>query len=217
MPAEPGLHPWRKYLRFSVRGLIVLVLLIGAGLGWIVRDAHIERDAFAAVVRAGGNLQYDWQWSNGMPIPNGKPWVPGWLTDLIGFEYFSTITAVQVFSSSRTSDAIIVKVARLPRLENLSISSSNFGDAGVAHLEGLTNLTYLNLCNTHVTDAGLVHLRSLANLSELLLGNTAVTDAGLAHLKGLSKLSQLYLRGSQVTDAGMNELKRALPSLTIHR
>ena len=28
--------PWRRFLLFSVRGLIVLVLVIGAGLGWIV-------------------------------------------------------------------------------------------------------------------------------------------------------------------------------------
>ena len=42
MPAEPGLHPWRKYLRFSVRGLIVFVLVIGAGLGWIEVDPIVE-------------------------------------------------------------------------------------------------------------------------------------------------------------------------------
>jgi hypothetical protein len=214
--SNPVPHPWRSYLRFSVRGLIVFVLVIGAGLGWVLRDAHIQRDAVAAVIKAGGNLLHDWQWSNGKPVPGGKPWAPEWLTNLIGVDYFSDVTAVRVFSSSSTTDATIAKVARLPRLENLSINSPNVGDAGIAHLEGSTNLTYLNLMNTHVTDAGLVHLRNLTNLSELLLCETAVTDAGLAHLKGLSKLSYLHLRGSQVTETGMDELKRALPSLTIH-
>jgi hypothetical protein len=44
MPADPKTisRPWRRYLRFSVRGLIVLVLLIGAGLGWTVRSARIQ-------------------------------------------------------------------------------------------------------------------------------------------------------------------------------
>ena len=32
-------HPWRRYLRISVRGLIVLVLLVGSWLGWIVAHA----------------------------------------------------------------------------------------------------------------------------------------------------------------------------------
>ena len=35
--AKPVARPWRRFLRFSVRGLIVLVLVIGAGLGWTVR------------------------------------------------------------------------------------------------------------------------------------------------------------------------------------
>jgi hypothetical protein len=57
--ADPVSHPWRRFLRFSVRGMIVLVLVIGAGLGWIVRNAHIQRDAVAAIKSAGGRVYYD--------------------------------------------------------------------------------------------------------------------------------------------------------------
>jgi hypothetical protein len=53
---------WRRYLRFSVRGLIVLVLVVGAGLGWTVRSARIQRDAVAAIERAGGSVGYHFQW-----------------------------------------------------------------------------------------------------------------------------------------------------------
>ncbi len=42
-------RPWRRFVRLSVRGLIVLVLVIGAGLGWMVRQAHIQREAVAAI------------------------------------------------------------------------------------------------------------------------------------------------------------------------
>jgi hypothetical protein len=80
MPAEPGLHPWRKYLRFSVRGLIVFVLVIGAGLGWIVREAHIQREAVAAIKKAGGSVryswEYEWEWRDGNSIEGGEPWAP---------------------------------------------------------------------------------------------------------------------------------------------
>jgi hypothetical protein len=31
----PVAHPWRRFVRLSVRGLIVLVLVIGAGLAWL--------------------------------------------------------------------------------------------------------------------------------------------------------------------------------------
>ena len=47
--ARPVRRPWRRSLRFSVRGLIVLVLVIGAGLGSLVRSARIQREAVAAI------------------------------------------------------------------------------------------------------------------------------------------------------------------------
>ena len=37
---EPIARPWRRYIRFSMPGLIVLVLVIGAGLGPFVRSAE---------------------------------------------------------------------------------------------------------------------------------------------------------------------------------
>jgi hypothetical protein len=53
--SDHATHRWRKFLRFSVRGLIVLVLVIGAALGWFVRGARTQRDAVAAIERAGGS------------------------------------------------------------------------------------------------------------------------------------------------------------------
>ena len=52
---------WRKYLRFSMRGLIVLVLLTGGGLGWLIRGARIQREAVAALEKCGCAATYDWQ------------------------------------------------------------------------------------------------------------------------------------------------------------
>lgn len=49
-----GSLPWQRLLRPSVRGLIVLVLVVGAGLGWLVRCAQIQREAVAAIQNAGG-------------------------------------------------------------------------------------------------------------------------------------------------------------------
>jgi hypothetical protein len=67
--SDPTPHPWRRFLRFSVRGLIVIVIVVGVALGWIVREAHIQRDAVAAIEKAGGSVRYDWE-----------SWVPKWLS-----------------------------------------------------------------------------------------------------------------------------------------
>lgn len=54
----------RQWLRISVRGLIVLVLIIGAGLGWIVHGVRSQREAVAAIRRDGGAVLYDWEWKD---------------------------------------------------------------------------------------------------------------------------------------------------------
>jgi hypothetical protein len=186
-------HLWRRFLRFSVWGLIVLLLVLGAGVGWIVRQARIQRDAVVAIMKAGGSVKYDWEWSNGKNILGGKPWAPLRFVNLIGVDYFGHVTAVEFSAYPGATDATLKKVGRLTRVQALYANSPSLSDAGLAHLTGLTNLFTLDLAGTRVT------------------------DAGLAHLTGLSQLKQLYLRGTHVTDGGAKELNQALPSLKIIR
>jgi hypothetical protein len=100
MPAGPVSRPWRRYLRFSVRGLIVLVLVLGAGLGWLVRGARIQREAVAAITIPGGAVRYDWEGTIEGFVPEGKLWAPRWLVDLIGVDYFGHVISASLFRSS---------------------------------------------------------------------------------------------------------------------
>ncbi len=236
MPSGPVSRPWRKYLRFRLRGLIVLVLVIGAALGWIVRSARIQRDAVLAIQGAGGDVTYDWDWEYATSITAGKPRAPRWLVKLLGVDFFGHVTNVSRLIATDTS---IVHVGSLAELEGLSLVGSPVGDIGAAHFQGLTKLrtlelrgtkvtdvglkhlngltalNYLGLNSTPITDRGLVHLKGLSDLAYLNIHGTQITDAGLAHLKGLTKLRFIGLAGTQVTDAGMTDLERALPDLTI--
>jgi hypothetical protein len=171
---NPAPRPWRRFLRFSVRGLIVVVLVIGAGLGWIGREANIQRDAVAAVKNAGGAVRYDWEWTDGSAITGGKPWAPKWTVDLIGADYFGHVTQVWLHPSSTATDATLAHVGRLTRLQGLYLNSPHVSDAGLAHLKGLTDLSEVVLNCTQISDAGLVHLRGLTNLSVLWLVGTHV-------------------------------------------
>ena len=209
---KPLSQPWWNYVRFSLRALIVLVLLIAAGLGWLVRSAHVQRDAVAAIRRAGGSVSYDWEWNNGKSVPGGKPWAPKWLEDLIGVDYFAHVTSVWL--QPAPTDEAIVEVGHLTQLERLQLVGGFVSDRELAHLKGLTKLSNLSLSNNPVSDAGLAHLKGLTNLKSLQISGTKVTDAGLAHLKGLTKLSALTLGVTQVSDAGLAHLK-GLTNLTI--
>lgn len=238
MPAEPiSNRAWRRFLRFSVRGLIVAVLVIGAGLGWAVRSAQVQRDAVAAIQKAGGLVAYDWEAAENR-FHGGIPWAPPWLVNMLGVDYFGRVVGVIFFVDA--SDAELVYVGRLSSLVDLRITGRSVTDAGLLELRNLVSLRILGLADTKVTDPGLAHLERMSNLSELDLQGTQVTDAGLVNLKRLTKLSFLGLGGAavsdaglgrflpcfsddsgicgtQVTDAGENELQRALPNLKIYR
>jgi hypothetical protein len=130
MRAGPVSRPWRRFLRFSVRGLIVIVLVIGVGLGWVVRQAHVQRDAVAAILRAGGVVEYDWQRRNRKSIPGGEPSAPRWLVHLIGGDYFGHVTAVWL-SHMKETDATLADVGHLVRFGELYFNPQAISDAGL--------------------------------------------------------------------------------------
>ena len=188
------------------------MLVIGAGLGWILRSARIQREAVAAVKAAGGWVEYDWEWSNGESIAGGAPSAPRWLIGLDGIDQLGHGTALWLHASADAGGAV-VHAKRLTRLQSASFIQSSLSDNGLAHLKDLAELANLDVSGTQVTDAGLVHVMPLTNLSRLGLHDTQVTDAGLIHLRGLTKLSVLDLGGTRVTDAGLASLK-ALKNLS---
>ncbi len=199
---------WRSWLRISVRGLLILVLLLGAWLGWIARSARVQREAVAAIKKAGGHVEYDWHENS-----RGDVWPPFWFVDRIGIDYCLNVVYVGLLDDA--SSRVLVHVASLNRLQTLDLGSTTVSDAGLEHLERLRSLKTLNLSSTNITDVELRHLKGLTRLEALDLHWTRITDAGLVHLKGLTGLRELDLGDTEVTVAGAGDLRRTLPKLTI--
>jgi hypothetical protein len=201
-----------------------MVLVLGAWLGWFVRNARIQHDVVAAVQRAGGSVAYDIDWRNEGFNPYARPWTPmrlldgklwgtKWLIDHLGIDYFGSVVTVDLIPRRandplRANDATVALVGQLGRLDSLRLTGTAVTNAGLVHLKGLTGLRDLQLGNTQITDAGLAHLKGLTELRQLLLFNTPITDAGLDHLKDLTSLVLLDLSGTKVTDDGVIELER---------
>ena len=55
---------WRRWFRLRLLGLMALVLVVGAFLGWICYGARVQREAVAAIQNVGGRVAYDWEWKN---------------------------------------------------------------------------------------------------------------------------------------------------------
>ena len=202
------MRPWWRYLRFSVRGLMLVVLAAGGCLGWWLHLARVQRQAVAAIQAAGGLIRYEWDVA-------GSPAVPGWrrwVAEHVDVDLTSNV--VEVYLSPRCSEAELAQRAQFDRLEFLVVCGANVTDASMASLGRLTRLQFLDLENRPITDAALVHLEPLTGLEVLSLERTPVTDAGLIHLKGLANLWILRLARAQVGDAGLASLEGLAPGGT---
>jgi hypothetical protein len=115
---------WRRNLRFSVRGLVLLVLMFGVWLGWTAYRVRIQRDAIKAIRQAGGRIEYNWEWANGAKIPNGKPRWPKWVVDLVDINYLGHVTKVALWSDT-ASDENLVHISQLDRHEERVFEDSS--------------------------------------------------------------------------------------------
>lgn len=85
---------------------------------------------------------------------------------------------------TRLSDDDLAPLATMVNLVRLDLKRNNtLTDAALLPLKGLTRLEYLNLYGTKVTDAGLAHLAGLKNLRNLYLFETQCTAEGASRLR----------------------------------
>jgi Leucine-rich repeat (LRR) protein len=207
-------RPKRPWLQFSLRTLLVFVLLVSLFMSWFVvklRPAQKRQKVVEMVQEAGGLVRYKYKDTSKSYLHLSSDFkdtpIPAWLLDLLGTDFFMRVSEVDLYSSNGFGDERMSELAKLANLESLSLARSQVTDAGLVHLKGMSNLKGLCLYETQVTDAGLTHLAGMTDLRSLRLSGTQVTDVGLAHLKQLTSLSSLNLNETQVTDAGLEHLE----------
>jgi outer membrane protein assembly factor BamB len=123
------------------------------------------------------------------------------------------------FEKTMISDAGLLKLSKLTKLELLNVSGNSVKNDGLRHLQPLVRLRELDLSRLPIDDAGLAHLAPLKNLERLELVYTEgfagpkVTDASAPTLAALKQLRTLNLVGSRITDNSVSDLSR-LQNLT---
>ena len=182
--------PRRRRFQYSLRTLLIVMLLVGSGLGWFshkLQQARRQRVAVTGITNLSGVVGFDDEPANFAAGPPSSP-VPQWLRNLLGDDFFRTAVSVVAFN-----------------------------DGSLESAKELTELRRLDFVGGPATDAGLAHVRGLTRLHRLNLSDTQITDAGIEHLQGLTQLRELVLRGTRVTDAGVRQLQLALPNCHIER
>jgi len=200
--------PERRWYQFSLRALLVFVLLVSVGMSWLgvkLQQARKQKAAVEAIEKAGGVVYYDYGRESRSLLPTEvEPPYPTWLRESLGDDFFFDVRAV---SANDVSDEHLNHLAKLTTVKSLYLDSPQITDAGLEHLAELGKVCYLSLPGTQITDAGLVHLKSLTNLTTLDLSGTQITDAGLVHLTELTSLGALGLSDTQITDGGLEHVR----------
>jgi len=175
----------RRWRRFRLRTLFLLILLAALPLSWIAarhRQAARERAAIEAIREVGGTFGF-----------YGRRELFGWKAPVWAHELAG--------SGPRVADLWF----REP---------SEFSDADAELLVRLDPLPALSLHNTQVTDRGLETLSQHRGIQRLDLKGTPVSDEGLRYVAAMSQLTSLDLRETKVTCTGI-ELIGEMPNLQV--
>lgn len=219
----------RRWFRFSLRTLMIFVTIASAAFGWLgvkVRQALLQKEAAGEVLTLGGEVLYDYQFTNGdwdakVTLPG-----PAWLQNIADGHFLKNAVGINFWGFSPDDQRRKVAaqevpsiLPRFPKVQWLDLNGLPISDEGLMHLEGMTQLKNIHLINARVSDAGLVHLSRLTNLQGLSLTGARVTDAGLEHLQAMTQLRTLSLTNCGVTDRGLTKLQHCteLESLDLLR
>ena len=151
--------PKRRWYQYSLRTLFVLMTLFAIACSWYaveMQKAAKRRAAIAEITKLGGLVLY---YDAATPSWGEPPGWFSWLRILHGDEQLGNAVSVIFFSSSSITDAGLVHLKDLTKLERLEIQCTQITDAGLEHLKGLTSLEWLGLHYTHqITHEGVENL-----------------------------------------------------------
>ena len=149
---EPKLK--RRWFRFSLRTLLVVIALLCIWLGIITQRANKQRTAVVAVRNAGGKAHYYNGYNDSGEILTGyRPHGPEWLLNLLGYDYFGDIIEVEL-DDKQITDELVAQLKNLQELRQLSLRGVPITESALAQLSELPTLEYLDLALTPITLAG---------------------------------------------------------------
>jgi hypothetical protein len=216
--SSPTNMPTRRWSRFSIRVMMLIVLLIAVLLGWQANKAREQREVVAAVQKYGGWVHYDYEFVNGKLITGRSPWGPRWLREMLGDSFFQNVRQVSLVYDDSTGkrfdnsnvlacDDLLEKISKLPGIKELYLKETQTTDKGLRHIGKLTELEIFFIWDAKsVTDRGISRLVGLKNLKNIHISQSNLTDDSLALLSRLPSMAEMSLQGNHFSDEGLARL-----------
>ncbi len=228
-PTKPNPKPRRRWWSLSVRGLMLLVLVVGGFVGWQANRVARMRWAVAVLVRnpndppdyrppsdttsftIGGSpsrteVTYDDEYSNGVfPDPPSPAWLHEGLRWALGDDYFRNVSGLNLSRPPSAADSDAIEA--LGSVERLRLADFPLNDENLDRLVNCPRLRELSLMQSKLPARRLASVGALRNLRVLDLSNTDATADDLAPLANLSLLEDLELPPEAGIDAGLLHLQ----------
>jgi len=197
----------RRWLSFSLRGFLLLILLLSIPLAWLgqkysrmrIEDAVVEQ-----ILEANGTVIYEHhdEAANGggfhVSTKNPAPG-PQWIRSLLGEHIFTSVRHVR-FTFGKVDDDVIAELPRLQDLEVLAISSTSLTDESIDSLRQIPQLRELFLHVENISPEAFNRLRTHPQLEMLHLVEDLASAEALQQFQSWPHLKHVKLFSSRATD-----------------
>lgn len=214
--------PRRRWLSFSVRGLLIGMTLVCLLLGWLGRHyvQMIEENAIVdEVMQSGGQVYYDYHKRSQQLGEPQDPAGPKWLRDLLGEHLFSRVEAVEIFAQTENAEEAAADVVRLKGLTHLKRVALGNIPLEDPQIEVLRRMREVRLMRGQISAEQFAKLAQSPSLQAVWLRVEAMDDRLLASLPTFANLQELnlsFLNGRydehSITRQGMQSIG-AMPHL----
>lgn len=208
----------RRWFQFSLRTLLVFVLLVGIGMSWFavkVRQAREQKEVVEAISQAGGSVLYDWVYSYDYD-PNEIPKPPGpiILRKLFGDDFLDTVVEVEIQCGDPVTGTapplptgFLDHLEQLPELRTLLLDDAEISADDMRRISELSSLERLTLASASFREDGWEHVKEPSRLTELDLSGSRISDGAMTYFGRLRDLNWLDLSFSNAADDGLQHLR----------
>ena len=201
-------QPRHRWFSFSLRSLLVLVVVLAVPLGWVAKErrqsdwelsfiAELRKDSFRGATIQGPYATWE-MWMTEEPWP----WWNHRVTQLLGKRILLADHPHPGFTDLKKLDG-------LTNLQMLELSGSRVTDLTPLHMHPKLKVLFLD--DTEIAD--LSPLAKLKNLKYVDLRGTPVTD--LSPLLQLNHLEGIVVAETDISAEQLSAFKTALPNCTV--
>ncbi len=204
----------RRWFQFSLRSLLLMMLVVGCGLGWLTMRRSQSKQAWKRIADAeelgiSFNVIYHSD-SRGPQKSLQEEWLDEWL-----WVTFPVASDSAKMSFSEDPQAAVQELRKYPHLKDLELAHiDNFTDEHLACLSDFKNLTLLYLHELPVEGSGLAHLHGNTSLEILEVKDCEnLADEAIYSIPKLPSLTQLTIENCPLTGISLGHLATACPKL----